>query len=162
MLVKCRKCGKEIDRIIAYKVVVGKSNHYFCSKAEYDEMEKSKQKKADVYELINEIFGYKVINKALFKEIGEILEANSIDILLGYLTANKGMLSSKLNKDFSSEFARIRYFSAIIKNSINDYRTRLKRQNEPVKATDFEMLETNYSARPKRKGFADTEQAVVV
>ena len=67
-------------------------------------------------ECINEIFGYKVINTALFKELSFILGSYSYDRILAYLEENKDYMTSVIQqRDYSSEYAKIRYFSAMIK-----------------------------------------------
>ena len=67
MLVKCRQCGTKIDRKTAFKVVVGGKNAYYCNEAEYQKTLHEKEIKTITYDCINQIFGYKVLNSALFK-----------------------------------------------------------------------------------------------
>ena len=69
MLVKCRYCDNKIDRKDAFKVVVDGKNIYYCNEAEYLTVLHDRKIRDDTYECINEIFGYKVINTALFKEL---------------------------------------------------------------------------------------------
>lgn len=160
-LVTCRNCGAQIDKMMAYKVVAGKISHYYCTEAEYkaaqDKINQNKAIKNAVYETVNEIFNRKVINTAIFKEMSAIAETHGYGLLGDYLRENKQFLCQQLNKSFNSEYAQIRYFSAIVKNNIGDFKAQRKNLNNIVKPSEFEMIETNYTARQPRKGFCDVE-----
>ena len=69
---KCKYCGKSIDTNSAYKIVVGKTNRYYCNEEEYNIIHKAQQIKDDTYNLIYEIFGRKITNTILYKEINEL------------------------------------------------------------------------------------------
>ena len=84
MLVKCRLCGTKVDRKNAFKVVVGNKNAYYCNEAEYQKVLHNREVKDNTYTCINEIFGYKVLNSALFKEINLLLETYSYEHILAY------------------------------------------------------------------------------
>lgn len=159
MLVKCRVCGAQIERSTAYKVQHGKVNHYYCSQQEYDTNQEIKRKNAEskdqTYQLINEIFGRKVINSALFKELNNITAQYGYSLIAQYLASNKGYLSDAMGKDFVSEYAQIRYFAAILRNSIYDFKR--KNKVEPIKKVDFEYGVSNYKQRAQRTGFAEIE-----
>lgn len=157
MIVKCRKCGQQIDRNTAYKVVVGNSNHYYCGKGEYELVLKEREAKNKVFALIDEIFGHHVINTAIFKEINEIVKVHNYVVIEDYLSSDKFYLTQCMHKEFSSEYAKIRYFAAIIKNKIGDHKTTQKIRNEAIKQSDFDLLDTNYTARPQRRGFIEAE-----
>ena len=58
------------------------------------------------------------------------------------------------NFDNSTEYAKIRYFSAIVKNSIGDFKSK---KTEIVKNIEVEMYESNFKQKPKRKCLADYE-----
>ena len=50
MLVKCRICGKKVDRNEAFKVAVeGKPNAYYCSEAEYNKMMENRKNRKTIY-----------------------------------------------------------------------------------------------------------------
>ena len=106
-----------------------------------------------MYEAIEYFIG-KTTNTALFKEINIWLSVADYDTICNYLTDNKSYISSVINKDFSSEYAKIRYFSAIVKNSIGDYKPS---NTEPIKTAETELYETKYQPKRKRKGLADYE-----
>ena len=159
MLVKCRYCGIKLDREKAFKVVVGGRNTYYCNKIEYEKVVHTKKLKDTTYDCINEIFGYKVLNSALFKEINILLEVYPYERILGYLTENKGFLSNVLNKDFNSEYAKIRYFSTIIKNSIVDFKIKQTKSEYP-KEVEMDMPVIKYKRKNKRRPLCEIEEQV--
>lgn len=157
MLVKCRLCGTKVDRNKAFKVVVGYKNAYYCNEAEYQKVLHEREVKGNTYECINQIFGYKVLNSALFKEINLLLEVYSYEHILAYLTENKEYITKVLEKDFVSEYAKIRYFTAILKNNIADFKIK---EPEKPKKVNVDMPIINYKRRNKRRGLSEIEEQV--
>lgn len=158
MLVKCRYCNNKIDRKDAFKVVVDGKNIYYCNEAEYLTVLHDRKIRDDTYECINEIFGYKVINTALFKELSFILGSYSYDRILAYLEENKDYMTSVIQqRDYSSEYAKIRYFSAIIKNGIADFKAKEKETPKQVKV---DMPDGHYKRRQKKRSLSDIEEQV--
>lgn len=157
MLVKCRLCGTKVDRNEAFKVIVGGKNAYYCNEAEYQKVLHEKEVKDNTYECINQIFGYKVLNSALFKEINLLLEVYSYEHILAYLTENKEYITKVFEKDFVSEYAKIRYFTAILKNNIADFKMK---EPEKPKEVDVDMPIMNYKRRNKRRSLSEIEESV--
>lgn len=157
MLVKCKICGNKIDKATAYCVPkTGKNkiiNYYYCSEDEYknDVYQKSvnEQLKTKLWELIVSFIG-ETQNTILYKEM--TLWGNDKQKIIGYLTDNKDYISRVMAKDFVSEYAKIRYFSAIIKNNINDYKPK---PPEVIKQSDNEFYESKYVPRKRRKCLLD-------
>ena len=58
------------------------------------------------------------------------------------------------NFDTSTEYAKIRYFSAIVKNNISDFKPK---KVDVVKNIEFEIYETNFKKSGRRKCLADYE-----
>ena len=77
-MVKCRKCGEKIDQKLAFKVVVGDKNAYYCNEEEYNSVIKERQDRERVYDLINQIFGYTLTNTALYKEVSAIVKVHLV------------------------------------------------------------------------------------
>lgn len=157
MLVKCRMCGTKIDRNKAFKVVVGGKNTYYCNEIEYHKVLHERKVKDNTYECINQIFGYKVLNSALFKEINLLLEVYSYEHILAYLTENKEYITNVLKRDFVSEYAKIRYFAAILKNNIADFKMK---EPEKPKEIEIDMPIMNYRRKNKRRGLSEIEEQV--
>lgn len=162
MKVKCRVCGAKIEKQDAYAVITDKDRKYYCSKEEVDALTAKKKLKDDIYNIICDIFGYKVQNSILFKEQTIWCEICDDEKILAYLQENKDYITNAINRldSNSKEFAKIRYFSAILKNNLHDFAA-CKPKIEPVKInTDFEMYEPVVSSRQKRRGLSDIEDEV--
>lgn len=156
---KCKYCGKSIDTKVAYKVAVGKTNRYFCNKEEYDIVYKAQKIKNDTYDLIFEIFGRKVTNTILYKEVNELSPVYPYERIKAYLEQNMTYLSNLMqNKSFQSEYAQIRYFTAILKNNLTDFKYEKKeRINIEI---DIDMPEYVFKRKSDRKPLIEFEEEV--
>lgn len=151
---KCKICGNKIDRKEAYKITINGKNLYHCSEQEYKEYLKAKTVKDNTYNLINDIFGRKVINTILFKEVNEISNTYPYQHIYSYLIENQQYLSRVMSRDFKSEYAQIRYFTAIIKNSLSDYK---EKEPEIKRSASSEVITMKYSQQKKRRSLAEIE-----
>lgn len=120
----------------------------------HPDINNKKQMKDNTYNLIYEIFGYKVTHTTLYKEIGELSNTYKYENILDYLEENKSYLKSAMNKRFVNEYAKIRYFTAILKNSLVDFQ-----RNVPEIKTLFEadIPKSNYKQRKRKKTIAEYE-----
>ncbi len=154
---KCKYCGKSIDTNNAYKIVVGKTNKYYCNEEEYNIIHKAQQIKDDTYNLIYEIFGRKITNTIIYKEVNELSYVYSFEKIEAYLSQNIEYLSNLMqNKSFQSEYAQIRYFAAILKNNLSDFK--YEKKEKTSKEVEIDMLSCNYSRGSTRKALAEYEQ----
>lgn len=159
---KCRICGTQLDSKTAYKITVGKVNKYFCSEEEYNAEAKRKQKEKEdkdrVYELICNILGEKeIINTALWAEKKIWNKAFSDEIIAKYLAENQEYLTSAVSKLSGTEFAKIRYVSAVLKNSLRDFKPKATIVEKPKIVVTEEHYETKY--KPKaRMALEDLEE----
>lgn len=154
MLVKCKYCGEKIDRNRAFKVTVNDKNSYYCSEAEYVELHEYQRLRDSAYCKINYIFGRKVTNTILFKEIGELASVYTYKKIISYLNSNESYLIGVMNKGFNSEYAQIRYFTAILKNSLSDYQESNVVYNKDIVV---DIPKDNYKPRAKRKALIEYE-----
>ena len=131
-------------------------------KAQYEKDEETKRKNAadkdKAYWLICDIIGRKEIsNTALWKEWKEWNKAFSNETIASYLEENKEYLTYTISRLEDKEFNRIRYLSAILKNSLGDFKPNEKETEKPKVQVD----ETFYGATPttqnKRRSLADLE-----
>ena len=160
---KCRICGKELDTKIAYKVIdKNGKNRYFCSQSEYETEEarkkKAKEYKDKVYRLICDIMGEKeIISTALYKEWTVWNKVADNEKISKYLEENRDYLSSAIGRLTSSEFARIRYLSTIIKDRIKEFVPRVKVEEPVVIETVDEQpaMYINTKKINRRRGFAE-------
>ena len=167
---KCRWCGKQIDKDGAFQAPTGGGRFYYCNEdeAKLKETEKAKKvekknkpKKIDpVYEEIADVFGYRIQNSILFKEMKFWRELCNDEKILAYLQENKDYIKNAVERLDGTEYARIRYVSAILKNSLKDYSVK-KIVAEPVKIeVNCEVYEPAVSSRKKRRGLSAIEDEV--
>ena len=171
MLVTCQICKKKIERDTAYKITkIGplngkKSNFYYCSEAEWQEEEDRKNKaKADkdkVYYLICDMFGYEIQNTQFFDEWVCWNKLKSNEIIYKYLRDNETYLQQICDKSYDNEYHKIRYFSAILKNSLRDYVPKADVVEAPKIVVEEVMYNvTPSSTRNRRRGLADLEDDI--
>lgn len=153
---KCKICGTPLDTNTAYKVTdKNGKNKYFCSASEFEAEEARKKKAAEdkerVYRLICDIMGEKeILNTALWKEKIEWNKAFSDEFIAKYLQENKDYLTSAITRLNSSQFAKIRYLSAILKNSLGDFRPKVVEVEKPKVTVVEEYYETKYKSKTRR------------
>jgi YHS domain-containing protein len=158
---KCKICGTQLDTKTAYKIVVKDKSQYYCSQNEYEndlvQKKKAAEDKDKVYYLICDILGKKeVLNTALWKEKALWNKAFSDEFIAKYLEEKKDYLTSAVSKASSTEFAQIRYLSAILKNSLGDFKPKVIKVETP-KVVVEEHYETKY--KPKtRQALEDFEE----
>ena len=163
MRAKCKICGSVLDTNAAYKVVTNGKNAYYCSCEEFNENAERKKREADEYyaveNAITEIFGYKVENSIIHKEWKRWNNISSNYKIAEYLNNNKSFLCNIMNKDFSSECARIRYFSAILCNNLKDFNTKTisKETVKPKVKTDETFYGMSSTSNNKRRSLEDSE-----
>lgn len=159
---KCRICGTPHNTEDAYKVVVNNKNQYYCSQAEYEEDLERKQKvktdKDKVYNLICDMFGYEIINTQFFAEWTLWNKLKSNEIIYKYLRENETYLQQICDKPFNNEYQRIRYFSAVLKNSLRDYTPKVEVVVEQPKVVVEETIyEAPTQSLNKRRSLDDLE-----
>lgn len=142
---------------MAYRVVVKGVNHYYCNEQEYNKIQKRKQSKDNTFLCINDIFGYKVTSTVLFKEINGLHDTYTYEKIFSYLQDNHQYLQQVMEKDFISEYAKIRYFSAILKNNLADFKMK---EPEFVKSIDVDIPSNRYKRKKQRKALSEIETEV--
>lgn len=159
---KCKICDSVLDTNVAYKVTdKNGKNKYFCNQSEFEAEEERKKKVAEdkdrVYRLICDIMCVnEVLNTALWKEKLEWNKAFSDEFIAKYLEEKKEYLSSAIARLSGTEYAKIRYISTVLKNSLRDFKPRVEVVEKP-KAVTEEYYETKY--KPKtRQALLDFEE----
>ncbi len=153
---KCKICGKQLDTNTSYKITdKNGKNKYFCSQSEYETEEarkkKAKEDKDKVYQLICDIMGEKdIINTILWKEWTIWNKVADNEKISKYLEENKDYLSSMIGRLDSSEFARIKYLSTIIKDKIKEFVPKIEEKSVVVEVdNDFELFESTPVIKPQ-------------
>lgn len=159
---KCRICGTPHNTKDAYKVVVNNKNQYYCNQEEYEKDLVRKQKAAEdkdrVYYLICDIMGEKeIINTALWKEWQVWNKVASNEKIGAYLEENKDYLMSVMTRLDSSEYARLRYLSTIIRDKIKGFNPKIKVAEKPKVVVDETIYEAPTHTLNKRRSLADLE-----
>lgn len=152
MLVKCKCHGEKKEKDLLYKIENNGKNDYYCSEDEYTKRIYARETKNKIYLIINDIFGHKVTNTALFKEIAEIASAHTYEKILSYLQYKREDLDRFMSKSFSSEYGKIRYMSAILKNNLADYEIP---KVEIIKQTEPDMTEVKYIPKTRKKSLGE-------
>lgn len=179
MRVVCKYCKAKVEKADALQVPGEKYNTYYCNQECYDkanaekkakeierlakkqEKEENKQKRTDpVYEEVADIFGYRIANSALFKEMKLWRGICDDSKILAYLQEHKNYIKNKLEQLDSNEYSRIRYVSAILKNSLADYKKAARVEPEKINV-DCEIYEQSFSTRKRRRGLNALEDEVV-
>lgn len=159
---KCMICGETLDTATAHKVeiVVNKrtgekelKHRYCCSEEEYLAEEARKKKAAEdkdrVYRLICDIMNEKeIINTALWKEWQVWLRVADNEKIAKYLEENRDYLASVIGRLSSSEYAKIRYLSTIIRDKIKGFKPKVEVVEKP-KVVVEEQYETKYKFKAR-------------
>ena len=172
---KCKICGTPLDTTTAFKVIAYDTNNkaktsYYCSREEYQKDEEIKKKNAEdkdkAYWLICDIIGRKeILNTALWKEWKEWNKVFSNETIASYLEENKAYLASTISRLEDKEFNRIRYLSAILKNSLGDFKPNVSTKEDKLvehkieddTRDDIGLRINKKKKNMRRKGFAEME-----
>jgi hypothetical protein len=152
LLVICKGCKNKIDRDTAYKVAVKNKNTYYCDVFEYERINTENESRFKVIDLAFELIG-KTTNTTLMKEITEIAKVHTYTKLFKFMEENMIDIDAAMSRtDFVHEYAKIRYFAAIIKNQIGDFKEKL----EDTEVHDFvDVIEQVKYTPTKKKSFTD-------
>lgn len=155
MLVKCKICNHKIDRDNSYKILLNGKNNYYCSEKEYNEWLSNKKIKDNTYSLIYDIFGRKVTHTILYKEVDELSNVYTYSKIFAYLKENYDYLCKVMSKEFAGEYAQIRYFTAILKNSLADFSYIEK--DVIKKSVNMDFVNAKFTRKTKRKPLVEYE-----
>ena len=155
---KCMICGSDLDTKTAYKVTdKNGKNKYYCSSDEFETEEARKKKAAEdkdrVYRLICDIMNEReIISTALYKEWQVWLRVADNEKISQYLEENKDYLTSVIARLTSSEFAKIRYLSTIIRDRIKAFKPKPKVEKHEKAIEISGVGPINYKPRETRRG----------
>ena len=161
---KCQICKTPLDTNTAYKITdKNGKNKYYCSQSEYeaeeDRKKKAKEDRDKVYRLICDIMDEKeIINSILWKEWAVWNKVADNEKIGKYLEENRDYLSSIIGRLGSSEFARIRYLSTIIKDKIKEFVPRVEKKPVVIEAVNEQpAMYVNTKKINRRRGFAEED-----
>ena len=123
-----------------------------------------KAKRDAVYDELCDIFGYEVQNTVLFTEWILWNKLADDEKILAYSKEHKDYIKGATARASGTEYAKIRYMSAILKNNLKDYsNSRGQRAQLPVvddaipKESSFVLFEPVKENKKVRKSFAELE-----
>lgn len=153
MLVNCKICKNKIERNEAYKVVVKDKNQYYCNVDEYVAWNEENESRMKVIDISFEIIG-ETTNTSLMKDLSQIAKVHTYTKIRKYLEDNFMDIDCIMtNKGIDTEYGKIKYFTAVIKNSIGEFREKVEESVEVVQDLDI-VKEVKYTPT-KRKSFSD-------
>lgn len=123
-----------------------------------------KAKRDAVYDELCDIFGYEVQNTVLFTEWILWNKLADDEKILAYLKEHKDYIKGATARASGTEYAKIRYMSAILKNNLKDYsnsrgqRAQLTVVDDAMpKESSFVLFEPVKENKKVRKSFAELE-----
>ncbi|HDK7194908.1 TPA: hypothetical protein PTV74_003215 [Clostridium botulinum] len=145
---KCRICKKELTTDTAYKVVIDNKNAYYCNEEEYKNTLKTKQLKDNCYNTIKNMLNEPFVTPMMKKEINKLKEFyDYIVIEKTFKECEENIKWFLSNKEYSTEYAKIRYIITIIQNNINSvykrYTEELKEMEKLFKQSNNETIDIN-------------------
>ena len=159
---KCKICGSTLDTKDAYKVTdKNGKNKYFCSESEFEAEEARKKKAAEdkdkVYNLICDMFGYEIVNTQFFAEWTLWNKLKSNEIIYKYLRENEDYLQQICDRSFDTEYQKIRYFSAVLKNNLKDFLPKVEVVEQPKVVVEETIYDAPTQSLNKRRSLEDLE-----
>lgn len=148
---KCRICGADLDTETAYKVIIKNKNRYYCSQEEYEtyvkEREHAEWLVAQIKEALKHILNVPaIVNTYVYKEWAEWNKIASNEVILNYLLENKDLLHGRVAPMTGNEFARIKYLSTILRNSLQSYQEQqaISKPHKQIKEVSVEEYVAKY------------------
>jgi hypothetical protein len=110
-----------------------------------------------VYNLICDMFGYEIQNTKFFSEWVLWNKLKSDEIIYKYLRENESYLQQVCDKSYNNEYGRIMYFSAILKNSLRDFKPKAEVAEKPKIVVEETIYEAPTQSFNKRRSLDDLE-----
>ena len=85
--------------------------------------------------------------------MNEIAHVHGFNKMCQYLKVNELYLKNAMHKSFKTEFGKIRYFAAILKNNLGNFKYIKPVESKEVKPP--EIYKTNYKRKNERRGMND-------
>lgn len=146
--VVCKICKKKGESDTFYKVTNEKGlNSYYCSKEEYDEREREKNKRYDLLKYVaEEVLQYEdgqIVPPSMVKRIEKLREFYIYEVIKEVFFLHKENIQYWIRtKDFSNEYGMSSYVMTIIESNINDVYKKWKRQQEQQMKMDSMSIDT--------------------
>lgn len=158
---KCFITQEDGTTDIFVKRPVGKQYKYFKSEEIYQKYIKEKEQKTLLHNKVAELLDYKMLPPFLLKELNELMFFYSVEVIIETFRQQNDTLKYWLSLDgkFNSEFAKVRYIMAIIKNNINEvdkqWKAEQKRKQSQSINIDIDMMDTTFTVHKGNKDISD-------
>lgn len=138
MKVKCKICGKKIDRDSAFKIVKKQKsrnlNLYYCNEEEYNESQEEITQRNKCYDVIKDILNIPLVTPSMIKQLNTIREYyDYVVITKTFKTKEEDIKWAINNKDFKNEHNKFKYILVIILNNIEDVKKKHIKDLEEIK-----------------------------
>lgn len=153
--VRCKICKKVIERETAYSPLKGQ---YYCSVSEYNNSMEDKHYQKKTKDLLNELFGYTVVNTFMNKRLNELRQSFTYKEI--YTAVDELMLDlhfSIESVNFNNESHKVNYVFVFIRNSIKDIidRNNIVVVDEIVPEVQPQFLSVNKYRKKQRRTVKD-------
>ena len=159
---KCKYCGKEVDRLIAFEIKVGGKNHYYCNKNEYLlQLEKQEKREELINLLVDATNAFGDSGRLYVKSAILSLEKKyEIADIIAYLKYDSNRIQDILYRKSISEVSnRVKYAAAIIRNHIDEYlQSKNAEQTKESTEIDFYFAPNNYKPSKPRRSMTEIER----
>lgn len=130
----CKICKKQLTTDIAFKVSNGKTSSYYCNEEEYKEYLYKQEIKDKCYQTISRVTRSPLITPMMKKEINLINQFYEYNIIERTFIDCENSINWFLDNKFEgSEYAKTKYISTIIQNSINNVYNKYIKEQEDMK-----------------------------
>jgi hypothetical protein len=160
MEVKCKGCGKQIERDEAYKVIEKGKNSYYCNESEYEVVVAENGYKALTMDLMLEISGLRklstqstILINSLNKKI--VNKYGSNEVLYNTIKSNMKLIMDLIDENcIINGGDRVKYALAVLDRHIDDG-VKMMRNNKKNKSVEYNDNAEYSMPYIKRKGKSD-------
>ena len=164
MKVKCQICGNKIEKETAYCITHNGKNKYYCNKEEYENNKREKDLRNSINSAMTQTLG-PVLKKASWVELSNTISSleqlYTLEQINEYLWSESESISHiLLQKTFTSEWSKVRYYTAVIKNNIGDYYILDTIDVKPqikIQENFYMPPENKYKPKKRRRSMVDFE-----
>lgn len=117
--IKCKICGKNLDKMTAFCVPMKRQNSYYCSEKEYMDRQLYLTKVDKVNMIFKDLIGNSISYSNVKGFVQQYYEIDQIDRFIRYLEVNKDYLTVAANTNqFPSVYVKTKYLCAIVNSGM--------------------------------------------
>lgn len=127
--VKCKGCGKQVDKNVAYLYEHytksgKKQNQWYCNKKEYESIKKEKEMQLECKYITDKLLGYECTNNSRNKFLSELHKKYTYEFIYNYIQDEFNKIDTIMiekSHDFDNKYNQIAYLFGVINNGITNY-----------------------------------------